>query len=471
MKFLGRIILVLAISLAGIYCLPNGPEKLQYIMFRIFPNMPTKETVVGQAPVEETDYEEVEESENDTDSSESVEEGVTVTTPVQTLMPTRVANTKLVRNRNAVHRVVGKNYLDAVVSSGKLERWNPRSFPLKVYIEQRPGIPPEYIEEVKNAFSTWQNGTRGFVSFVYTSSPTDADYKCIFSDLKNRNCDEKGAGVAAYQYFTYNQDGNIQYSVVTLSPYTCSGQKWPRDYFYSTALHEIGHGLGLKGHSTDTEDLMYPVGLSAERSKISEADMNTLRAIYSIIPDVTDAPFTEEDKKGLITSADFWGESDSQRAEFTIQQLQENIRITPDNPNLYIALAEAYKKKGSYNLAVQAYSESLKRIDNPETASGVLFEAASMYIELGKLDSADKCLNKILTYGKKREVTDFYNYIAVKYAKDREYKLAERYFDKALFTAVDEGQKTMIYKNYRWLGYVQKDKVMFNKYNKLLGGK
>ncbi|MCM1009285.1 MAG: matrixin family metalloprotease [Fusobacterium sp.] len=454
MKLIGRLVLLICIIVAGIYCLPDGPQKLEYLLFRLFPQ--AKITIAPQEPAPLEVEEEVFEEEEEEEIVSSAE------TP----------RSNLHAKRAAVQNLIGKNYLDAVLSAGKLERWNPRSFPLKVYMEGAANVPPAYVQEVKNAFATWEASTNGFVKFVYTNSPAQANYKCIFAaNLKNRNCDEKGLGTAAYQYFTYDKTGNIEYSIVEFSPYACNGQPWPAEIFYTMALHEIGHGLGLRGHSTDSNDLMYPVGTgSRERGKISDADMTTLRAIYSIIPDVTNIPFTDEDKKGLITSADFWGE-DAQRADFTISQLKENIALTPDNPSLYVELAQAYRDKKDYNSAISAYSQALKNVDNSETATAILFDVSDLYIKMEQFQSAEKCIDKAATYGQDKYIAVFYNIIAVNYAKQKNYNKAAQVFDKALSNTQDDEMRKNIYQNYRWLGYVQKDKVMFDKYNKLLGGK
>lgn len=462
MKFFARLVLFIAIVLSGIYCLPDGPRKLEYIMFRLFPGLKIEVPAV-EKPLVEQDVESVEEeSFPDVDDDKSQ----TFSRPSA---PGNIAS-KLHANRAAVRKVIGDNYLDAVLSAGKLERWNPRSFPLNVYIQAGAEVPAEYIQEVRNAFSTWENSTKGFVKFVYTNNPHSAHYKCVFpSNLKNRNCDDSGMGTAAYQYFTYDSSGNIKNSVVEFSVYMCDGKtKWPAEIFYSTALHEIGHGLGLRGHSTNPEDLMYPISSGKrERDTISEADMSTLRAIYSIIPDITNIPFTDADKKGLITTADLWGE-ENQRADFTIQKIKDNIKLTPDNPALYAELARAYRDKKDYNSAIPAYSQALKKVDNPETAVALLLDVSDLYMEIGKLDSAEKCINKAASYGNNKYLASFYNILAVKYAEQKEYNKASQIFDKALSCANDEKTRQIIYQNYRWLAWIQKDKVMFDKYNNLL---
>ena len=94
-----------------------------------------------------------------------------------------------------------------------------------------------------------------------------------------------------------------------------------------------------------------------------------------------------------------------------------------------------------------------------------------MYIKLGNLASAEKCIDKAATYGSNKYLSAFYNTLGVKYAKQKNFNKASQVFDKALSATDDAEIRTMIYQNYRWLGYIQKDKVMYEKYNKILGGK
>jgi len=287
-NIIARILLILMISVAGIYLLPDGNLRMKYILSKLIPSYE-----YAPQPAENNKYIASETEENDDystnkESSVSEPQHEIKTEETHDIAPTA----KLRSNRRAVKNLIGENYLDAVLSAGKLERWNPSSFPLKVYMATDSSTPREYINEVYNAFSTWEKETNGFMRFTYTNSKQDANFVCNFkSDLTNRGCDSEGMGMAAYQYFTY-KNNRIDQSIVNFSAYACNGQPWPKDFFYSCALHEIGHGLGLRGHSTNKNDLMYPVATGTGRTKISKADMTTLRAVYSMIPDTIDVPLT-----------------------------------------------------------------------------------------------------------------------------------------------------------------------------------
>ena len=50
------------------------------------------------------------------------------------------------------------------------------------------------------------------------------------------------------------------------------------------AIHEIGHALGLLGHSSREDDIMYPSVSGTPRSAPSERDVRTIRRLYGATP-------------------------------------------------------------------------------------------------------------------------------------------------------------------------------------------
>ena len=52
------------------------------------------------------------------------------------------------------------------------------------------------------------------------------------------------------------------------------------DEIHETVLHEMGHALGLMGHSDDPNDIMFPSVTHRTEKGLSDRDRRTLAALY-----------------------------------------------------------------------------------------------------------------------------------------------------------------------------------------------
>lgn len=216
------------------------------------------------------------------------------------------------------------SYLDRVfkVTEGRVIRWG--KFPLRVYIDEpknNPRFKPEYVKTVKEALEDWKVGTRNFVTYVVVNSRTAADvqvdwadtYTDRFADMEETPDYYKKYTVpkqsplvkvlslasslapgyygiapqavgAALQYRQMQQMQTIiDESKITLGLSALDGLP-PEEasmMLKNMVAHEYGHVLGLKAHSTEEGDLMYPVIKTAEAAKPSVRDVETLRQIYN----------------------------------------------------------------------------------------------------------------------------------------------------------------------------------------------
>jgi len=180
---------------------------------------------------------------------------------------------KLSQYANKQTEVIGDNYLQRVSENGKFYRF--KQMPVSVFIE-----PSVYKSSVEKAFKTWQEGVYNRVSFNFVNDEKTAQIRVYFRDVLNQTMQtlEEAEFVTGYSK-PYYRDGFIYKSdILLLEKNPLTGKILPKEEIYSTALHEIGHSIGLRGHSDKASDLM-----SSKRSKLrglSSRDKNTVLLLY-----------------------------------------------------------------------------------------------------------------------------------------------------------------------------------------------
>lgn len=288
----------------------------------------------------------------------------------------------LAKKREIINQKVGENYIDSVLSYGTLERWNPESFPLKVYIAKPSEVPATHLNEIKNAFVKWQDTTNGFITFTYVDNPEIADIVCSYPQDFYRSCNSDESSVTSKQYFIYDENGYIKKSNIELTYKDCNGEVYSEDLVYAFALREIGHSLGLRGHSGRFQNkvLYYPVANKNEsvRPEINVADINTLKLIYSVLPDRTNADFSEEQRSKLIRPEEVWGDK-VERSVSSERAILYNIELSPDIPSLHIALANHYSEQGKYDEALAVYSKSIVLLNDAAFKARVYVKVGDTY--------------------------------------------------------------------------------------------
>lgn len=162
------------------------------------------------------------------------------------------------------------NYFNLIRLGENYVKWN--KFPINVYV-----APGEYSNLVKSAFTTWQKASDNLVQFVFTGNVVNSQISVEFVDklsIPYQEGFEAGhAAVKAKNNVIYK--ANIE--LLKVNPQ--SGQKLLSEVIYSTALHEIGHAVGIQGHSNNDNDLMSAKNALGKKS-ITTRDLNTLKMLY-----------------------------------------------------------------------------------------------------------------------------------------------------------------------------------------------
>ncbi len=330
------------------------------------------------------------------------------------------------------------NYIDRVTVYGNLQRWNPETFPLEVYIENNPELPGYYYKEVKKAFEQWQKATKNYIAFVYTDFEHDADIRCTFLKNFDKEINNKGM-VIGHSSFEIT-DGIIQYSEIEFAVYRFKNQYFKSKEIYRTALHEIGHSLGIQGHSINPDDIMYP---SVKRNKLSLGDINTLRLLYSIVPNISNKEFSSVAKENLAEMDDIFGDYDL-RIYSELQNTKEDILHSFGSKSNIERLSTLYLKTKNYSAAAQNFEKLLSSTTDLKTKEDIYRNLIFCY---DKLNDYDKAIDSALKAYEISHEPDFAVFAANLYLKFENYSAAAENYEKAIFSSDDLQNEEWIYKN------------------------
>lgn len=175
------------------------------------------------------------------------------------------------------------HYLDTALLKGRyVSRWNDSTQVIKVNLEYAPKIPgwsPKKMELVKSAFTEWEQVLGGRLRFVYTNSPYETD---LLVKWRQQSMGEV-IGLTSVQWDSSQTLTDTDIVIALMSP---NGKYQTDSELRSTALHEIGHALGIKGHSNNPKDIMYP-SINRDITRLSQRDINTMKALYARKADIT----------------------------------------------------------------------------------------------------------------------------------------------------------------------------------------
>jgi tetratricopeptide (TPR) repeat protein len=163
--------------------------------------------------------------------------------------------------------------------------YTPERMPIKVCVPDiwrskivwtaggaRPKDGPDYAKLVEQAFNSWADASGGALKFRFVSIPTDSDLSCEWTDDRSKLVHSFASGVTVGGRNSSGERTSRIFLLIKLGD-----KSFDKDEFYTTALHEIGHSLGL-GHSSSTNDVMYFA--SSNATDLSANDRNRMRQLY-----------------------------------------------------------------------------------------------------------------------------------------------------------------------------------------------
>ena len=220
----------------------------------------------------------------------------------------QAAQNRISEWQRTILSTIGDNYIEQVPLDNGILRWDTEKFPLKVAIteDNNVNIPPYYKTEILKAFSQWQYST-GFITFATIENSNNADIVVEISNTPSGTCNGQECKYVV-GFTTPSYKGEILHKMkIVLYTKDPHGNFFSDKEMYNTILHEIGHALGIMGHSYSTEDLMY---MSTDNTSfyapyrssfqyLSSKDINTIRLLYKLAPTITNTSQKDLKKKVL----------------------------------------------------------------------------------------------------------------------------------------------------------------------------
>lgn len=196
----------------------------------------------------------------------------------RTLIDVLKAQSKTQPKSPAQASTITGDYMKESTALG-LFRWPESRIPITVFIEPGdavPGYRAEFDDVLRHAFREWETATEGKVKFDVVSQRDGARMIVTWTDDMHAPELRAEAGKASVVQDSEGiKSADIQ--LLTVSPF----KEGPLgcELLYNVCLHEIGHALGLMGHSPYPDDIMYPQ-LSVQTG-ITPRDAKTLHVVYA----------------------------------------------------------------------------------------------------------------------------------------------------------------------------------------------
>ncbi len=163
-----------------------------------------------------------------------------------------------------------------------------RSFPVRVSMGPVPSA--NWAQGVREAIRIW----KGVFPLELTADPDDAN---IIFDWSSGTGDDSHAGEEQDWVQFHRADNDLTGRTVAFIRIQ-TFRNWSKDEMRAVSLHEMGHALGIKGHSESKGDIMYfqmqekarrvyipnvilPIDWKSLVSMPSQRDLNTLIRLYN----------------------------------------------------------------------------------------------------------------------------------------------------------------------------------------------
>lgn len=183
------------------------------------------------------------------------------------------------------------DYFAGAASGGKFFRWS--RMPIRVFIASGAGVPGyqnTYNQDLMDAFSQWAMGSQNRIAFSLSNDPSQSDIYCEWTGDPNRVVEhgrpvEGGLTKLNGQPLPNGMDVGIISAKVTILT-NRNGMPLSDNDMRKVCLHEVGHALGINGHSNNNTDVMFFSESPTIMPALTPRDIATICRLYGNYPRV-----------------------------------------------------------------------------------------------------------------------------------------------------------------------------------------
>ncbi len=291
---------------------------------------------------------------------------------------------------------VDNNYIYNAAMGNDILRWDIKSFPLKVYIEHSSDVPEYYYPAIKTALEAWSERTN-FVKFDLVEKSDGANILIKFKDIPSDIC---SGGVCrysvAYTEPSVGKDNVLQNMSLAFYKTNPLNKPFTNLEIYNTAVHEIGHTLGIMGHSENPKDIMFAakdgeITVYSALHSLSMRDLRTLALLYRLKPTISNV-------KDLSSENFYYAPliigGDEVRLQKKLTEYKKYIQQYPNIASGYINLATVYADLGDFDSTLKLLNQAEKLVNNDDEKYLINYNKAVLYFNTQEYKLATEYANR-----------------------------------------------------------------------------
>ena len=316
--------------------------------------------------------------------------------------------------RKQIGLQAGVNYIDNVFTEELIVRWN-NIHPVTYAITSENDISSEFLALTDKAFKKWQMALNNEITFKQNMITANIVIHITDKLPEDKTYTLKEASGVTVATVTENKLTRMDIYIKTKDK---QGKEYSDDKLYALLLHEIGHALGLGGHSASEYDVMNMEGdliqKKVQPQEISLRDLNTVLFLYKLIPDAINDNLAETAKNNLLYHPIITMET-GENFEAETQKLMEELKTDDKNLIKWIDLANNFAIRHQY-LRSNYILERLLPLagDNRQKKYSICYNMALNYYKMKNFPQAEKYLEMAEQISKNKKTRILNAFIDVK---------------------------------------------------------